>query len=270
MVTRVCTNRGVFFNTVISYGNEADLGSVELLEYLADDPNTQVVGMYMEGIKDGVRLREALWRCSIKKPVIVWKAGRTASGAQAASSHTGSLAGEYALAQTLFRQTGVSQVQNLEEMSDTIVAFSCLSLAPGRRIAIVSGPGGLAVGASDACEGYGLSLAKISRATRERLATKIPPTGTSLNNPIDVGLTAAFTIDIYTESIHHLGHDPGVDAVMVIGRAMNPEANRFFTNVMLKAAALLLSCPEIEELELNPLFLYPKGAMAVDARVSLS
>jgi acyl-CoA synthetase (NDP forming) len=225
IISRVGPSKGIYFSKVVSLGNECDLTAADLLEYLADDPETAVIGAYLEGIKDGPTFLKALKGASKKKPVILWKVGLTAEGGRAAASHTGAMAGGRKIWEAIVRQGDAISVTGLDVLLDTLMGFSLLPSCSGDRIAIISGPGGLAVAAAEACGNTGLRLAELSRDTRATLAEFIPPTGTSLRNPVDVGLTASLEIDIYTRTIQALAADPGVDAVVAIGRGMTPELN---------------------------------------------
>lgn len=115
------------------------------------------------------------------------------------------------------------------------MGFSLLPSCVGDRIAIISGPGRLAVSAAEACGSSGLRLAELSTQTHSTLATFVPPTGTSLRNPTNVGLTATLNIEIYIEAARTAASDPGVDAVVVSGRGLTPEANKFYTESMIQA-----------------------------------
>jgi len=116
-----------------------------------------------------------------------------------------------------------------------LMGFSLLPANLGDRIAILSVPGGLAVAAAEACGQVGLRLAELSQESRSALAGFVPPTGTSLRNPVDVGLGAALDTEIYVRAARTIAADPGVDAVVVIGRGMNEESNRFFAKSMIQA-----------------------------------
>ncbi|HDZ35758.1 MAG TPA: CoA-binding protein, partial [Thermococcus sp.] len=109
-------DEGIGFSAFVSYGNAADLNESDFLEYFADDENTKAIALYIEGVKDGRRFLEALRYASERKPVIVLKAGKSASGAKAAASHTGSLAGSYEIYRAAFKQAGVIEVEEMEEL----------------------------------------------------------------------------------------------------------------------------------------------------------
>lgn len=225
IISRVGPRKGIYFSKVVSLGNECDLTASDLLEYLGDDPETHVIGAYLEGIKDGPVFLKALKGASKKKPVIVWKVGLTREGGAAAASHTGALGGSRKIWEAVLRQGDAIPVTGLDVLMDTLMGFSLFPSCTGDRMAIVSGPGGLAVAAAEACGNTGLRLAALSSDTRSALAQFIPPTGTSLRNPVDVGLTPSLEMSIYERTIRALAEDPGVDAIVAVGRGMTPELN---------------------------------------------
>jgi len=237
IITRMADDKGLGFSKVASLGNECDLSTAEFLEYLAEDEETGLIGAYLEGIRDGARFLAALKRASSKKPVILWKVGLTPEGGRAAGSHTGALAVSGEIWAGVVRQGGAVPVAGFEAWVDALMAFSLLPRDLGDRLAVISGPGGLAVSAAEALGRAGLRLAEIADETRGRLAEVIPPTGTSLKNPIDIGLTASLEIDMYIQAARIVAQDPGVDAVVVIGIGLNPEANRRYTEAMIEARA---------------------------------
>ncbi len=211
------SSRGLAFSKVVSVGNQTDLETSDFLEYLSEDQETDIIAAYVEGAKDGRRLWRALLQAGRRRHVVVWKVGRTHSGARAASSHTGAMAGEAEVWSGMLRQTGALQVRDLDELLDVLVALRFVGRPMGRRMAIVTGPGGPAVSAADACEEAGLELAQLSRETRERLRSIVGGAGTSVRNPVDVGLVLGGAAEMYRRAIEATIVDPGVDAVVVIG-----------------------------------------------------
>ena len=209
--------RGLAFSKVISVGNQADLEASDFLDYLATDPETEIIAAYVEGAKDGRRLWRALAEAGRRKPLVVWKVGRTRSGARAANSHTGALAGEAEVWTGLLRQAGAIQVRDVDEMLDVLVALRHTGRPAGRRVAIVTGPGGPAVSAADACEEAGLELAELSTETQARLSSVIASAGTSVRNPVDIGLVLGGAAEMYRRAVEVTIGDPGVDAAVVIG-----------------------------------------------------
>ena len=235
IIGRIGPQKGIFFSKAVSLGNECDLTAADLLTYLGDDPETGVIGAYLEGIKNGPSFLNALKNTALKKPVILWKVGLTPEGNQAAASHTGALGGSQEIWNAVVRQGGAISVKGFDILLDTLMGFSLLPSNLGDRMAILSGPGGLAVAAAEACGNAGLRLAEISLETRSSLAEFIPPTGTSLRNPIDVGLSASLEIQIYTRAATALAADSGVDAILVVGRGMTPESNKLYREGVIQA-----------------------------------
>lgn len=216
-LTRSAVSRGMFFAKAISLGNEADLNSADLLEYFGEDPDVKYIIAYLEGSREPRRFFELARRISPQKPIIIWKGGVTQRGARAARSHTGALAASEEVWRALVAQTGIIPVGSAEELIDTLAAFYFQKPPQGRRAAIVSGPGGPAVATSDACVLAGLELAELSSQTRQAIAQGIPGVGTSIDNPIDLGMAASRFPEWYRLSIKALGADPAVDAFLIIG-----------------------------------------------------
>jgi len=210
------------------------LTSADFLYYLGRDDKTRLIGAYLEGIKDGRRFLEALCEASMKKPVILWKLGLTDQGRQAAASHTGALSGAEDIWRSVVNQSGGVSVEGLEEWVDTLMAFTLLpSHMVGNRIAIISGPGGLAVAAAEACGKEGMVLANLSPESQSALAEFLPPTGTSFRNPIDVGLSASMAPKLYARASRVALEDPEVDVVVVIGTGGSPETSLQYTNLLI-------------------------------------
>ena len=190
-IVREGANRGVRFSKVISYGNAADIDESDLLEYLADDPDTEVIAAYIEGVRDGRRFRQVLEEASRVKPVIVFKAGISESGAGVAASHTGALSGLDKVWDGLLRQVGAIRVYSLEELIDMAVAFSYLPLLSGRRVSIVGVGGGATVVATDDCINAGLIVPHLPNEIRRKLSRLLETeVGTIISNPIDLAAEA--------------------------------------------------------------------------------
>jgi len=226
LLTKACAPRRIFFRHVVSYGNSCDLDLPELRGWMGGDPDVRVICAYSEGVQRADALAAALRNLAGHKPVIVWKAGLTGAGGRAAASHTGSLAGRRDLWEGLFRQAGVVQVRDMEEMVDALAAFSSLPWEGRGRVVLLSGPGGPLVSAADAAERHGLPLACLQEGTRKRLAEILPAVGTSRDNPLDVGLGASFDLRLYLDTLEAAAGDPQADAVVVLGGGVTPEMNR--------------------------------------------
>jgi acyl-CoA synthetase (NDP forming) len=187
-IVRRGQERGLRFSGLMTGGNCADLGPVDLLEFYLADPETKVIGMYLEGVREGRRFYDLLRRARAKKPVVILKGGRTALGHQAAVSHTGVLAADARIWQALSRQTGAVLVENLEAFIDTLLAFQTLAPRPAKptRNAVLFGNGGgTSVLAVDVFADHGIEVTPFHDETMAALtAMKMPP-GTSIANPID-------------------------------------------------------------------------------------
>lgn len=218
--------KGIRFSKVISSGNDCDLTAADFIAYLGQDSDTALIAAYIEGITDGPLFLEALKEAALHKPLILWKVGLTPEGCRAAASHTGALAGSRRIWKAVEHQTGAIPVVGFEPWVDTIMGFSLLPDPIGPKVAIISGPGGLAVSAAEACGSEGLDLALLSQQTQSQLEAIIPSTGTSVRNPVDVSLAASFDISIFSESARIVASDPGVDVLVIIGCGFTVESNR--------------------------------------------
>ncbi|MQA00680.1 MAG: hypothetical protein GEU80_15365 [Dehalococcoidia bacterium] len=185
-IVRGLSRRGVRFSKAVSFGNGADLDCEDFFDYAAADPETEVVTAYIEGVKNGRAVFEALKRCAAVKPTIILKGGRSAAGARAATSHTGSLAGSLDVFEALCRQTGAIRAHNMDELHDLVIAATTsLRRARGRGVGLVSAGGGFVVLAADAISDEGLDTPNLPEETQERLRAYVPVAGTIIRNPVD-------------------------------------------------------------------------------------
>jgi acetyl coenzyme A synthetase (ADP forming)-like protein len=201
------------FSTFISVGNKADVSGNDLIQYWAEDLNTDVMLLYLESFGNPKRFGEIARRVARKKPIVAVKSGRSAAGARAASSHTGALASSDALVDDLFKQAGVIRTDTLEELFDVATLFANQPLPGGRRVAIATNAGGPGILAADACSAAGLEIAQLSDATLESLRALLPPAA-SVRNPVD--MIASASADHYRRSLRLLLDDPNVDAVIAL------------------------------------------------------
>lgn len=210
--------QGIRFSKVVSYGNGCDLDSTDFLEYFAADPDTKIIGLYIEGVRDGRRLLELLRQVGKTKPVLIWKGGRTEAGAEVTASHTGSLATSYSVWSALSKQVGGVQVENQNELVDTLLGFHCLGDFKGRSIGFVTGfsdgGGGDSVSATDIFSSLGFEAPPFSAATRSYLQNNLPSAGTILRNPMDAGLYADRS-GVLDKLLTTLAGDPGVDLIII-------------------------------------------------------
>jgi acyl-CoA synthetase (NDP forming) len=205
---------GICLSKVISFGNACGLQVPDLLEYLAQDTETSIITMYLEGIRDGNRFTRLVRDINRTKPVIVWKGGLTESGSRAVASHTGSMAGEGRVWEAFFAQTGAVRVNSLEEIVDAAMAFLYLKPSRGRRTLLLGGGGGNAVAMADICSREGLEITPLSDETRRELAKFIPLAGNSIRNPLDVWLVQ-HNVDLLRRCMELAAADPVIDLVII-------------------------------------------------------
>ena len=177
--------RGIRFSKVISFGNAADIDEVDLIEFFTQDPETEIIAMYIEGVKDGKRFINALGEAAKIKPIIMLKAGCSESGTRAAAGHTGALAGSDSTWDALCKQLGVVRVNSIEELSDMIVTFSLMSSFTGSNAAILTVGGGVSILAADECERNGINIPPLDQEIHDQLCAFTPNVGNILKNPID-------------------------------------------------------------------------------------
>jgi len=211
--------RGLRFSKLISIGNQCDLTMADYLEYLGNDPKTGIIMAYLEGVRDGRRFLSLAGEISRKKPIIIWKGGITASGAKAAVSHTGALAGSDPVVDAAFRQAGVIRADNIYELIDYAVAFnSSPHLPAGNRVGVLVEAGGGAVAAADSCEAAGLDIAPFSKEKHDELMEYLLGIGSptpSAKNPVDLVWPPSDKMDkIITRCIEIMADE--CDAIMWI------------------------------------------------------
>jgi len=203
---------GIGFSKFISIGNMADVDFSEFMEYLADDEESKAIALYIEGIKDGRKFMEVAKRVTKKKPVIVLKAGKSESGARAASSHTGSLAGSYKIYKAAFKQTGILVANTIDEMLSMARAFT-QPLPKGNKVAIMTNAGGPGVLTADEIDRHGLKLANLKEETMQKLREFLPPMA-AVKNPVD--MIASARGEEYYKTAKLLLEDENVDMLIAI------------------------------------------------------
>ncbi|MEA3496590.1 MAG: acetate--CoA ligase family protein [Bacteroidota bacterium] len=207
--------KNIGFSKFVSFGNKADVDEIDLLYYLKDDPKTKVILMYLEEVTNGKELMEAarIVTAESGKPILAIKSGRTAEGASAAASHTGSLAGSDVITDAAFKQAGIIRCDNLEEMFDIAKAFAYQPLPKSKNIAIITNAGGPGVLATDKAIESGLLLGKFSEETTKILKKSLPAAA-NIKNPVDVIGDAR--ADRYNAAIGSALKDKNIDGVNVI------------------------------------------------------
>jgi acyl-CoA synthetase (NDP forming) len=233
---------GIGLAKAVNYGNRLDVDEADALDYLADDPQTGAVAMYMESVGDGRKFLRAAQAFSATKPLVIWKAGKHEMGAAAVASHTATLAGTYALYQAAFRQAGAIEAYGFDHMVDAakvvaLMEYPCV----GDRLLIVTNGGGMAVAASDQAQLEGFTMPAMPAAVRERLQKSFPSFFVT-NNPIDI--TGSGRNEDYAaalkEALPH--YDAAVVIVLMGATTVTEEAAGFIARACQEAKKPVTCC----------------------------
>ena len=231
LVNRAASQHGVGFSGVVSSGNEADLESLDFVDYLVDDPHTRVIMLLLEALKNPRRLADVAGRAArAGKPILAAKFGRTPAGSRAADSHAARLTGSDTGYSAAFHRHGVIRVEDEEELCDLAAAFARCPLPQGKRVGIVTTSGGAGVWMADACELAGLAVPLLDEATQQALSAYVPSFG-STENPVD--MTAQISINPVDKRagkpsplvgiLKALDDSPSLDAVVMIANLSDGE-----------------------------------------------
>ena len=201
------------FAQFISIGNQADVNAETAMEYWENESDVEQILLYMESIQNPANFRKLATRISKKKPILALKAGRSAAGASAASSHTGSLAGADKAANSLLSQSGVIREYSLKNLFSTAKVFANCPIPKGDRVAIITNSGGPGIMATDAICENGMQMAQITEETKAKLRSFLPAAA-SVKNPID--MIASAPIEHYKQTLETVIADENVDMIMVI------------------------------------------------------
>ncbi len=219
-----CTARGIGFRVALSTGNEADVTTPEVIEALIEDPGTRIICAYIESVADGRRLQAAARRAiEAGKPLLVWKSGNSADGARAAASHTGSMTGRYDIYRAAFRQSGIIEIFDIDDLADGCRAFLGGLLPAGPCVASVGISGGAGILFTDRATARGLTLSTLGEETNRRLRAAIPLFG-SISNPVDVTASIFNDAELLTGVISSVLGDPQVDQLAVLLASLPGEA----------------------------------------------
>jgi acyl-CoA synthetase (NDP forming) len=203
-------SQDIALGKLATIGNRADLDESDMLEYLRVDPDTKVIVMYLEGVKDGRRFAEAARRASLEKPVLVYKSGETEAGKRATLSHTGSLSGADAIFDGVCRQSGIIRGRDLVELFDMARAFEACPLPKGRRVLVVTGSGSQGAMAADRLVQSGMELAEMTAESVAELRERAPG-WMNVGNPLDIGPSGLFALGMKLAMT-----DSNVDAVIAV------------------------------------------------------
>jgi len=205
--------QGVKVSKAVSYGNGTVLDSTDFLEYFGRDKGITAVGMYVEGVKDGRRFLSVLKDVSSRKPVVIWKGGRTEEGSRSSSSHTDSLSAPIGVWQAAVRQCGAVNANRVDELIDVLQALQFLSPVHGDGVGLTGGSGGQGVAMTDAFTEAGLKVPQLTQASCDKLASSLTMIGGSYLNPID---TANENRNHMQRIIEVLEQDDNIDNVVVL------------------------------------------------------
>lgn len=200
-------------STFVSVGNKADVSSNDLIQYWSHDPRTSVILLYVESFGNPRKFAQIARRVGRRKPIVAVKSGRSASGARAASSHTGALATSDVIVDALFRQAGVIRTGTLEELFDVAMLLANQPIPRGKRVAILTNAGGPGILAADACEANGLKLPALSDETTTALRSFLASEA-SVANPVD--MIASASPEQYERALKTVLADDAIDSVLVI------------------------------------------------------
>jgi len=266
---------GVGFSTFISVGNKADVSGNDLIQYWSEDPNTDVMLLYLESFGNPRKFGEIARRVARRKPIVAVKSGRSKAGARAAKSHTGALAESDAIVRDLFKQAGIIRTDTLEEMFDIAAVLANQPLPLGRRVAIVTNAGGPGILAADACETRGLELMPIEADLAAKMREYLPATA-SVGNPID--MIASASASDYRRTLKLLTADPSVDSIIVIYIPVLPDHAHDVAAAIRECAAdakgktmvatFMGSQGVVTSLDPVPAFPFPERAVAALSRAT--
>jgi acyl-CoA synthetase (NDP forming) len=220
MFSLVSAANGIHVSRCASFGNAIVLDVSDYLEYLMQDDETEIIGMYVEGVKNGRRFFETLREACKRKPVIVWKGGQTEAGARATMSHTGSLAAPQAVWEGMVRQCGAISTNNLDETIDTMKMLLNAKRPTGNGMALLAQTGGQSVSITDAFAKGGLRVPRFSDGTYKELSEFFNVIGGSYQNPLDMGGTIQGSMETLDRVLRILDADPNIDAMAMELSAM--------------------------------------------------
>ncbi len=214
---------GLPFRQMVTTGNEIGVSTLDFIDYYIQDLKTEIIVGYIEGLKDARRLLEVGNRAlAAKKPLLMWKVGNTEQGQLAARSHTANLGGAMVLYKAAFRQSGILQVEDIQDVVDYGRAFRCGRLPRGNRLAIITISGGAGILMTDECIARGMQVPKLAPQTGEKLRGFVPAYG-SLLNPVDVTAAIFNNTELIGQTLQAIVDDPNVDCVAMINASLQGE-----------------------------------------------
>jgi len=224
---------GLPFRQMVTTGNEIGVSTLDFIDYFIQDPKSDIIAGYLEGAKDAWRLPEIGQKAlAAGKPILMWKVGNTEQGQKAAASHTANLGGAMALYQAAFKQNGIIQVEDIQDVVDYGRAFRSGRLPRGNRLAIITISGGAGILMTDECIGRGMRLADLAPETVAKLREFVPSFG-SINNPVDVTAAIFNDLSLINRTLQAIVDDPGVDCIAMINASLQGEiANKIAAEIV--------------------------------------
>jgi acetate---CoA ligase (ADP-forming) len=212
LIHQACVDMGLGTRLYASNGNACDVSIPEIINYFGDDPGTDVIILYVEGIRDAAELLQAARKVAAKKPILAMKAGRTEEGARAASSHTGGIADQGTVTDIIFEKAGIISFRDEVELCQAAAAFTSQPIPAGNRVGVITNTGGPAVIATDALVAGGLTIPSLSEKTAKTLRPVLFPEA-SVDNPLDVLATAE--AEHFRQAIEAMEKDEQIDSIYI-------------------------------------------------------
>ncbi len=228
---------GLPFRQMVTTGNEIGVSTLDFIEYFIRDPKTEIIGAYIEGVKDARRILDIGDQAlAAGKPILMWKVGNTEQGQKAAASHTANLGGAMALYKAAFRQKGIIQVEDIQDLVDYGRALRGGRLPQGNRLAIITISGGAGILMTDEIIARGMQMAQLAPATVAKLREFVPSFG-SLGNPVDVTAAIFNDLSLINRTLQAINDDPGVDCIAMINASLQGDiAQRVASEIITVAA----------------------------------
>ncbi|MCP4722395.1 MAG: acetate--CoA ligase family protein, partial [Desulfobacteraceae bacterium] len=216
LITEATIRKHEGFTYYVGVGNESDIKFHEYLEFFRNDPDTKVILMYVEGMSEGRKFLQEAYKTSIKKPIVLLKSGRSATGKRSAGSHTGSLAGVSEVAKAAYGRAGIIVIENSDELFPVAETLSSQPPIKNNSIAILADGGGHATIAADLLSDYGINMPQLADKTQEKLRA-ILPEAASLVNPVDVAGGTDADPSLFADCVKIIIQDPNIGGILVVG-----------------------------------------------------
>jgi len=226
-------------SSFVSLGNKSDIDEIELIKYFSSDQSTSVIGIYLEGVKNGQTFMKASRKVASKKPIVVIRPGRTKKGSIAAQSHTKSIAGDYKIFDAACKQVGIIKADTVYELYDFSKVLSLCKVPKGNRCLIITSSGGSGILATDIAEGNGVDIVNLKEETKTALSNVLPPY-CIIGNPLD--LTGDTNAERYYEVVKKLKSIDYIDIVLLIFGDPIPNAVDFAKRMKNEVSQEIVAC----------------------------